>query len=87
MKVNVNDTQGMLIEGHAKQVNININRETLEQVKEFKYLCAIIEDTGNRYIETERRNKPAQWSTAISYIKQAILIKEGGCKRNQTNSF
>lgn len=60
----VNKIKVMVIAGHTKQENITIKGEKEQQVREFKYLGAIIEDTWNIEIEINQHT-----DNAASYTK------------------
>lgn len=75
MKVFVSKAKEMVIAGETKQLNMSIEGQMVEQVKEFKYLCATIQDTGGLEIEINQRiERAARLYHALN--KALISIKE-----------
>ena len=71
MKVNVKKTKTMVISktGH-KVADIKIGQHEIEQVKQFKYLGATINDDGGCELEIKCRNAMANQA----YIKRRNLL-------------
>lgn len=74
LKINIQKTKIMAISNRDRTLNIQIDGKTIEQVKEFKYLGALLDNNGKQERDiTERIDKAIKTYVRVETNKDASI--------------